>query len=173
MINQYIQDPQLKTLWDIKQPHIRKHHERLMTTWIQMAQSYRDNIYRGQQTSDLVFRMWIHMGSHWLHQDPKLAIDPGTNHYLDQIMSGYLRWGVKNYPITPRITAHTLSCLDTADKGKEMLWSEYIRDVYQIIQYQTNKNLKPFEKMTREELLKWIQQQPESTVRRAVTAVTA
>ena len=186
-INQYIRNHKLKTLWDTTQPHIRSHHERLCDSWIQMAQLYRKCIRQAHRPSHLDQPMveyedwnwvtsmsqWIYQNSDRLHQDPKLAMDPADSPcYNDGIMSAYLEWGVKNIPITPRVTEYTLQCLEGRYKGKEMLWSEYIRDVNQIIQYQMDRNRKPFEKMTREELLRWIQQQPESTVRRAVTAVT-
>jgi len=186
-ISQYIRDPQLKTLWDIKQPHIRKHDERLCDSWIQMAQLYRKCIRQGHRPVHLDQPMvqyedwnmvtsisqWIYQNSQRLHQDPKIAMDPGDSPCNnDRIMNAYLEWGVKNIPITPRVTEYTLQRLEAAYKGKEMLWSEYISDVNQIIQYQMDRNQKPFEKMTREELLRWLQTQPESTVRRAVSAVT-
>ncbi len=176
MINQYIRDPQLKTLWDINNPHIRSHHERLMREWIQMAEGYRHSIHRSIPNTNHSLEHWIYSNVELLQTDPKLTLDPGDSPcYNDLIMDAYLEWGVRNYPITPRITEYTLQCLEamySGDNPELMYWDDYIEEVEKIIQYQTDQNLKPFEKMTREELLRWMQQQPESTVRRAVSAVT-
>ena len=174
MINQYIRDPQLKTLWDINNPHIRPHHERLMREWIEMAQAYRDSIHRDTPNTNHSLDNWIWSNVELLQSDPKIAYNAGDwPCYNDWIMDAYLEWGVRNYPISDRVTEYTLTQLEMMYSGEDCMgWDDYIEQVIKITNYQTDRNRKPFEKMTREELLRWIQQQPESTVRRAVTAVT-
>ncbi len=173
MINQYIRDHKLKTLWDITQPHIRSHHERLMREWIEMAQAYRDSIHRGVKHEGRSIHQWLNQNYDQVQLTQLDSDYTKFNPCWDcEIMDAYLEWGVRNYPISDRVTEHTLTQLERVHQGKEMLWGELIRDVMQIIQYQTDRNQKPFEKMTREELLRWMQSQPEYTVRRAVTAVT-
>jgi hypothetical protein len=184
MINQYIRDPQLKTLWDIKQPHIRTPHERMMQGWTLMVNSVRDNIRKGVKPAGAP-RVWSLHGWVWgnlsqLHQEGPAdwatqgAPYPNNPNNNSRILQAYLRWGTDNYPITKRITDLTLEWLEHSKQLSQQpanAWITYVYQVNEIIDYQTERNQKPLAMMNRAELMRWMTDQPEETIRKMAAAV--
>ena len=170
MINQYIRDPELSKRWDTQDPVIRKHHQRMISGWISMADITRAQIQQGIVTNELPNWIWGNINSMLEDEMLKVAGDCST----DLILDAYLEWGVRNYPITDRITEHTLKSLEglyTGEDPEAMNWEGYTREVMEIVSHQAQRNRKPPEKMNRAELMRWVGEQPEEIIRKMVTAV--
>ena len=172
MINQYIRDPELSKRWDTADPVIRKHHQRMIGQWIPMADEMRAQIQQGNTREIPAFHNWIGDNSNYLQMDE--ALTWGELYSTDLIVDAYLEWGVRNYPITDRITEYTLQSLERLYSGEDaeaMMWDDYLAEVYKIAAHQAQRNAKPPEKMNRAELLKWMAEQSEDNLRRMATAV--
>ena len=185
MINQYIRDPQLKTLWDIKQPHIRTHHERMMQGWTLMAIAVREGIHHLDVKPAGAPRPWSMHGwiwgnlsqlqeegpADWCTQGAPYPNNPENN---SRILQAYLRWGTDNWPINRRISEVTWDWLEHRDNPCIKVghaWTDYVSRVNEVIDYQTERNRKPPAKMNRVELLRWMAKQSEDNLRRMATAV--
>lgn len=176
MINQYIRDPELSKRWDTADPVIRKHHQRMIAQWVTMADEMRAQIQRGDTMITLAFGQWIWNNLAAIMEDEAVKINGDFE--TDFIVDAYLEWGVRNYPITDRITEHTLKSLarlygegGEARDPEALMWDDYIDDVLEIAQHQSQRNRKPVEKMNRAELLRWMAEQSDDNLRRMATAV--
>ena len=173
MINQYIRDPELSKRWDTQDPVIRKHHQRMISGWIAMADEMRAQIQQGH-AYQMGFHNWIWGNVNRMMEDEALKV--GGDCETDFIVDAYLEWGVRNYPITDRITEYTLQSLErlymsVSDDGEAMMWDDYIAEVHKIAEHQSQRNRKPLEKMNRVELMRWMNDQPEETIRKMAASV--
>jgi len=171
MINQYIRDPELSKRWDTADPVIRKHHQRMIGQWIAMADEMRAQIQQGH-ACQRGFHNWIWHNINSMMEDDALKVSGDCE--TDFIVDAYLEWGVRNYPITDRITEYTLQSLEQLYGGPDaeaMMWDEYIPEVYKIAEHQSQRNRKLPAKMNRAELLKWMAEQSEDNLRRMAAAV--
>lgn len=172
MINQYIRDPELSKRWDTADPVVRKHHLRMMGQWINMADEMRAQIQQGTMGKSMAFHNWIWHNINSMMEDEALKVNGDCE--TDFIVDAYLEWGVRNYPITDRITEYTLQSLDRLYGGQDaeaMMWDDYIAEVYKIAAHQSQRNRKPAERMNRAELLRWMAEQSDENLRRMATAV--
>lgn len=175
MIQSYIRDEDLKARWDINDPRIRPLHQSIIRGWIETADTIRDAIRTGEaqlgeaHTATGALEDWL-----WgnIRQLQKADI-PISDQYIDLVMDAYLEWGVRNYPITDKITQHTLDSLERLYAGDpdDMLWDAYLGKCYEIIHYQTERNRKAPAAMTREEMLRRMEQYDTATLGKMLTAV--
>ena len=175
MINSYIRDEDLKEAWDINNPIIRPLHQSITRGWIETADSIRDTIRHGHTDQ---IRSAVRSFDSWLYENLEAVRDCQHEaveevYRSDLIMDAYLEWGVRNYPITDRITKHTLESLERLYNGDpdDMLWDAYSDKVAGIIDYQTQRNLKPVGSMTREEMLNHISTQADESLRKMLAAI--
>ena len=173
MIQSYIRDPQTRELWDITLPEIQSFHRAITRGWIHASDTIRQIIREGDTArtveAQATFEDWLYGNCQRLLQ--QLGIDADQNDY---IMDAYLEWGVRNYPITDKITQHTLDGLMQMyddNNPEDMLWDDYVSEIRKIIEYQTQRNSKAPQAMTREEMLRSIQSIDTDTLRKMLTAV--
>lgn len=173
MIQSYIRDEDLRSRWDIDDPKIRPLHQSIVKGWIETADTIRETIRVGN-TYDVVYDAGSLHDWLWDHINRLQEADiPISDQHIDLVMDAYLEWGVRNYPITDRITQHTLQSLERMYNGNpdDMLWDSYIDQVSEIVKYQAERNRKAPEVMTREEMLRRIGTKDEATLRKMLTAV--
>lgn len=174
MIQSYIRDPKTRELWDITRPEIQSIHREITRGWIETADLLRKTIKVGENqwgeavTDVGALQDWIYGNIRRLQEIAGFEAEKG-----DYIMDAYLEWGVRNYPITNRITQHTLEALERMYNGDpdDMMWDQYISDIADIASYQTDRNRKAPQAMTREEMLRRAQSYDTDTLRKMLTAV--
>jgi len=173
MIQTYIRDEALRARWDINDPRIRPLHQSITRGWIDTADEIRAAIRTGESgdahTASPLWK-WLWGNINRLQEADLTLPEPWT----DLVMDAYLEWGVRNYPITDRITQHTLAALEQlyhGDHPEAMMWDEYLRKVEAIIRYQAERNRKAPESMTREEMIRHIGTQDAATLRKMLAAV--
>lgn len=173
MIQTYIRDEDIRARWDINNPTIKPHHLEITRGWIETADTIRSIIREGDtlriKTASDAFHTWLYGNIERVYN-----IEGFADYRGDFIIDAYLEWGVKNYPITDKITEHTLAGLDklySTNDPETMLWDGYTRDIGKIIQYQTERNGKPIQSMSREEMIRRMQSYDTDTLRKMLTAV--
>jgi hypothetical protein len=173
MIQSYIRDPQTRELWDITLPELQSFHRTVTRGWIQTADTIRQIIREGDTArtveAQATFEDWLYGNIHRLQSIAGYEAERN-----DYIMDAYLEWGVRNYPITDKITQHTLDGLMQMYDDNyqvDMVWDDYTAEIRTIIQYQTQRNSKAPQAMTREEMLRSIQSIDTDTLRKMLTAV--
>ena len=171
MIQSYIRDEALKAKWDITNPAIRPLHQSIVKGWIETADTIRDAIRIGDTSlcHTGALHDWLWGNINRLQEDDI----PINDMEIDLVMDAYLEWGVKNYPITDRLTQHTLDSLEQLYSGdpEAMMWNDYLAKCYEIIQYQTERNRKAPEAMTREEMFRRMESYDTATLGKMLTAV--
>ena len=178
MIHSYIRDEALRAKWDVTNPAIRPLHQSIVKGWIETADAVRDAIRAGSdQPKVRANPKYGGAMADWIWENINLLQEadiPINDMEIDLVMDAYLDWGVRNYPITDRITDHTLEALErlyTGDNPEEMMWDEYLHQIDQIVRYQAGRNRKAPEAMTREEMIRHIGTQDEATLRKMLAAV--
>ena len=175
MITQYIHDDELKKIWDIDHPEIRPHHQRIVKEWIETADEIRSFIHNGENnagaSASVQLDGFVFSNINKLDDDMSSKADGQclySAYHMDLIIDAYIEWGVRNYPITDRITQYTLEQLKSLYNGDDtaMIWDTYCNEIGTIAQYQADRNRKPIDKMSRSEMIRDINNQSDDTIRK-------
>ena len=141
--------------------------KKIISEWVAMADELRDAIHAGtfkwDGTPFNTFSEWLHSASALLNDDEawyhpasdvcdSLGFSELPDEVHDDMMCGAIMWGITNYGITPAIDARLRDVVKDGTFDRDITCAA----VTHIAQYQSERNRKPADKMSRTELLKQI-----------------